>query len=130
MSGKISIENDVRIAENCTVLKNNGYSCPSVPCIRQFGYRNSGLMIPPAFIPQKPLYDEGWHVRISSQASSVFSRLPWMHLHMPSEAHCQEDCGINPVLKTGITVSSRRIGGTISAGLFKTTLYMMGLLLE
>jgi len=69
-------------------------------------------------MPQKPLDDEGWYVRLSCQASSVLSRLPRMHLHMPSEAHRQEDCGINAVLETGIIVSSHRIGGTISTGLF------------
>lgn len=41
-----------------------------------------------------------------------------MHLHMPSEAHRQEDCGINAVLENGSMVSSYRIGGTISTGLF------------
>jgi hypothetical protein len=42
-----------------------------------------------------------------------------MHLHMPSEARRQEDCGINAVLLTGITVSSHRTGGTISYGILK-----------
>jgi len=75
-------------------------------------------MIPAAFMPQKPLDDEEWYVRLSCQASSVLSRLPRMHLHMPSEAHRQEDCGINAILETGIMVSSHRIGGIISAKLF------------